>query len=178
MNTLIRCFSKRTYELTLSSINPMKLFGELCSVSRYLILDLYDNETIKILRSVLIIDFSSALRSDPLPAIRQCADAAREKGYSFFALQSYGDCYIGNDDTLETYDSGGKSTICSSGSGGVGSNFVFKLGEPIRELVSFCNKKVLCQKTGFIFSYAQFFILRNNLMRIIDAQISEISRIP
>lgn len=70
-------------------------------------------------------------KSDPRPAIRECADEAKAKGYSFFALQSYGDCYIGNDETVETYDKGGKSTSCSSGSGGEGTNYVFKLGAPI-----------------------------------------------
>ena len=89
-------------------------------------------------------------RSDPRPAIRECADEAKAKGYSFFALQSYGDCYIGNDETVETYDKGGKSTSCSSGSGGEGTNYVFKLGAPIRE---FRTNFFICY--GIVIIYVQ-----------------------
>ena len=58
--------------------------------------------------------------------IDACAEEARNKGYLYFGLQFYGECWSGPLAHL-TYDRDGSSTNCYEGVGKKQANFVYML---------------------------------------------------
>lgn len=60
--------------------------------------------------------------------IAACAEAARKKGYLYFGLQFYGECWSGPQDKLN-YARNGSSKNCDKGVGKDRANFVYKLPE-------------------------------------------------
>ena len=58
--------------------------------------------------------------------IAACAEAAKKKGYLYFGLQFYGECWSGPQAQL-TYARDGPSKNCSKGVGEERANFVYKI---------------------------------------------------
>lgn len=65
--------------------------------------------------------------------VNQCARVAQDKGYEYFSVQFYGECY-GGIDAGSTYDKHGKSTGCwvfdkdrGHGVGESFTNFVYRI---------------------------------------------------
>lgn len=58
--------------------------------------------------------------------IKACAKEALKKGYQYFGLQFYGECWSGPE-ANSTYDRDGTSKRCSRGVGERRANFVYKL---------------------------------------------------
>lgn len=61
--------------------------------------------------------------------ILQCAYVARDKGYEYFGVQFYGECYS-SVDAAETYDKYGVQTnadLCWANVGGSMTNFVYRI---------------------------------------------------
>jgi hypothetical protein len=57
--------------------------------------------------------------------VNQCAHVAFQKGYKYFGVQFYGECWSGAA-VNETYDKYGKTTECWEGVGKDWTNFVYK----------------------------------------------------
>ncbi|XP_031565596.1 pancreatic secretory granule membrane major glycoprotein GP2-like [Actinia tenebrosa] len=57
--------------------------------------------------------------------VQSCAKAAQDKGYVYFALQFWGECWAGHSGHL-TYDKHGPSTHCERGVGKGYTNFVYR----------------------------------------------------
>ena len=67
--------------------------------------------------------------------VNQCARVAQDKGYEYFAVQYYGECY-GGKNAENTYNKYGKSTYCwkfdKQNGFGVGrdlANFVYRINQ-------------------------------------------------
>ena len=58
--------------------------------------------------------------------IEDCAKEASKKGYLYFGLQFYGECWSGPQDN-STYDRDGKSKSCTRGVGKKRANMVYML---------------------------------------------------
>ena len=70
---------------------------------------------------------------EQLETVQQCAQVALTKGYEYFAVQYYGECYTGND-VSQTYDKHGGSDKCVETDktlgfrvGGEHTNFVYRI---------------------------------------------------
>ena len=72
-------------------------------------------------------------RANPMPTIQKCYEGAKSKNFTFFALQYYGECWLGDENTANTYSDAGFSTECVSGSGKQWTNFVYHIGSSIRK---------------------------------------------
>ena len=59
-------------------------------------------------------------------AIKKCAEAARQRGYTVFALQDGGWC-ASSTDAKFTYSKYGKSFACKNGKGGPFANNVYEV---------------------------------------------------
>lgn len=58
--------------------------------------------------------------------IKKCAELAHTKGYLYFAIQFYGECWTGVD-AYKTFNKNGKSTRCTHGVGKQWANFVYMI---------------------------------------------------
>lgn len=56
--------------------------------------------------------------------IQKCAELAHDKRYTYFGIQSFGQCMSG-ENAASTYNRDGDSAGCQSGLGGPGENLVF-----------------------------------------------------
>ena len=57
-----------------------------------------------------------------------CAEKAREKGFKFFGIQFYRECWSGTG-ADKTYGRDGKSKNCENGVGKSAANFVYRFGD-------------------------------------------------
>ena len=78
-------------------------------------------------------NFRSQMNWKQLETVQQCAQVAFNKGYEYFAVQYYGECYTGND-ASQTYYKHGKSDECEETDktlgfqvGMGGTNFVYRI---------------------------------------------------
>lgn len=58
--------------------------------------------------------------------IRKCAQLAKDKDYTYFGMQSFGQCRSGKT-AASSYNQDGNSSGCQSGLGGRGENLVFEI---------------------------------------------------
>ena len=77
----------------------------------------------------LIANFRDTIdRQDINKTVRACATKARDKGYKFFGIQFYTECWSGTG-TETTYARDGVSVDCDSGVGKSGAIFVYRFGD-------------------------------------------------
>lgn len=60
-----------------------------------------------------------------------CYKLSKEKNYPFFAIQYYGECWVGNETIKDTYYKYGPAKDCYQGAGGVFENYVYHIGSPV-----------------------------------------------
>ena len=70
-------------------------------------------------------------RKNPWKVILSCFQIAYENEFPFFALQFYGECWLGKSDTQDKYFLDGKADNCWKGVGGPKSNYVYHIGTPL-----------------------------------------------
>ena len=72
-----------------------------------------------------------------------CSDLAASKGYTYFGIQFWGECWSGPK-ADETFFKDGKSKDCAVGVGKAGSNFVYRLkqskSQSIRRIFHVLNR--------------------------------------
>ena len=78
-------------------------------------------------------NFRSQINWKQLETVQQCAQVAFNKGYEYFAVQFYGECFTGND-ASQTYDKHGGSDKCVESDKTLGfrvgqehTNFVYRI---------------------------------------------------
>lgn len=77
----------------------------------------------------LIANFRDTIdRKDINKTVRACAAKARDKGYKFFGIQFYTECWSGTG-AETTYARDGISVDCDSGVGKSGAIFVYRFGD-------------------------------------------------
>lgn len=77
----------------------------------------------------LIADLQNTIdRKDVNKTIMACAEKAREKGFKFFGIQYYTECWSGTG-TEKTYGRDGTSKDCENGVGKSAANFVYRFGD-------------------------------------------------
>jgi len=77
----------------------------------------------------LIADFRNTIDSkDVKKTIMACAEKAREKGFKFFGIQYYTECWSGTG-AEKTYERDGTSKDCENGVGKSAANFVYRFGD-------------------------------------------------
>lgn len=77
----------------------------------------------------LIANFRDTIdRKDINKTVRACATKARDKGYKFFGIQFYTECWSGSG-AETTYARDGVSVDCDSGVGKSGAIFVYRFGD-------------------------------------------------
>ena len=60
--------------------------------------------------------------------VSQCSHIARDKGYSYFGVQFYGECWSASDNAAaQDYDKHGSASNCIDGVGSHWSNMVYKM---------------------------------------------------
>ena len=77
----------------------------------------------------LIANFRDTIDSKDInKTVRACATIARDKGYKFFGIQFFTECWSGTG-AETTYARDGLSVDCDSGVGKSGANFVYRFGD-------------------------------------------------
>ena len=75
----------------------------------------------------IVRTFFLKIDSSTLPSVDKCYQVAKKAGKKIFAVQFYGECWVGNDDSEEAYMKYGSSTKCWSGVGQRRTNYVYKV---------------------------------------------------
>jgi len=77
----------------------------------------------------LIADFQNTIDGKGVnKTIMACAEKAREKGFKFFGIQYYTECWSGTG-AEKTYGRDGTSKGCQNGVGKSAANFVYRFGD-------------------------------------------------
>ena len=77
----------------------------------------------------LIADFRNTIdHREVNKTIMACAEKAREKGFTFFGIQFYSECWSGTG-AEKSYGRDGTSKDCENGVGKSAANFVYRFGD-------------------------------------------------
>ena len=91
----------------------------------------------------LIADFRDTIdRTDTNKTIQACAVKARERGFHFFGIQFYTECWSGTG-AEENYGRDGISMDCENGVGKSGANFVYSFSDYGKHRICLISSHVL-----------------------------------